>query len=247
MPTTARLAGVDLAWKPERNGTAIAVGLLDGASVHVEQIHCAVLGLSRIAQTILSAEPAGVAVDAPLIIENESGRRPCERALSRVYASKYAGCHTSNQTLYPDAAAVALSRQLSRDGYRHLGRPSTERYQIEIYPHPALIEMFNLPQRLMYKKGSVNDKRNGQIVLASLLRKLEGSPILSLQIPERFDEYLDPRAIAALRGDALKANEDAMDALICLYICGLYALGTPMRVFGDVVDGYVVVPMSLVV
>ena len=86
--------------------------------------------------------------------------------MSKVYAAKHAGCHACNKTLYPDAAVVALSRQLHDAGYRHLG--TTDRFQIEIYPHPALIEIFDLPHRLLYKKGNVDSKRGGQIALASL-------------------------------------------------------------------------------
>jgi predicted RNase H-like nuclease len=239
-----RLIGVDPAWKPENNGSAVAVGRLNGAMLEVEHIHGALFGLSRIAATILAAEPHGIAIDGPLIIENQTGRRACEKALSKVYASKHAGCHTTNRTLYPDAAVVALSRQLEHAGYRHLGAAHTDRFQIEMYPHPALIEMFDLPHRLLYKKGNVDSKRGGQVVLASLLRRLERSSVLELKVPVAFDAFLQPSTIMQLRGDALKANEDALDSLICLYVCGLYAIGASMRLFGDALDGYVVVPAT---
>ena len=239
-----RLIGVDPAWKPDTNGSAVALGRLNGAVLEVERIHGALFGLACLAETILTAEPNGVAIDGPLIIENETGRRECENALSKVYARKHAGCHTSNKRLYPEAAVVALSRLLHDAGYRHLGDASTDRFQIEIYPHPALIEIFDLPQRLLYKKGNVDAKRGGQVVLASLLRSLEHSNVLALKIPVSFAGHLDQHTIMQLRGGALKANEDALDSLICLYVCGLYAIGAPMQTFGDTVDGYVVVPAS---
>jgi predicted RNase H-like nuclease len=107
-----------------------------------------------------------------------------------------------------------------------------------------LIEIFDLPHRLLYKKGNVDSKRGGQVVLASLLRSLEQSNVLALKIPDSFAAYLNPQVIMQLRGSALKANEDALDSLICLYVCGLYATGASMQIFGDTVDGYVVVPTS---
>ena len=237
-----RLVGVDPAWKPEANGSAIAVGRLHDATLEVEQLHGAVFGLSRVAATILAADPDGVAIDGPLIIENETGRRACEQALSKVYAAKHAGCHTCNNALYPDAAVVGLSRQLRGAGYRHLGVAPADRFQIEVYPHPALIEIFGLPRRLLYKKGNVDSKRGGQIALASLLRRLEASSVLVLKVPDALEAHLHAQTISQLKGKALKANEDALDSLICLYVCGLYAIGTSMRVFGDAIDGYVVVP-----
>jgi predicted RNase H-like nuclease len=242
-----RLVVVDLAWKPEKNGTAIAVGWLEGDRVVVEAVHRAVVGYSDVVRTILAPEPLGVAIDGPLIIKNETGQRSCERALARVYGSRRAGCHTSNQTRYPDAAPVALSQRLHVEGYRHLGNAATGKYQIEIYPHPAMIEMFNLSERLLYKKGAPDARRNGQIRLATLLRRLECSATLRLILPCRFDAYLDPLTIATLRGHALKANEDVLDSLVCLYICALYAHGAPHQIFGDETHGYIVVPSGCVV
>jgi predicted RNase H-like nuclease len=81
-------------------------------------------------------------------------------------------------------------------------------------------------------------------VLASLLRGLERSTVLGLRVPLAFDAFLQPSTIMQLRGDALKANEDTLDALICLYVCGLYAIGASMQIFGDALAGYVVVPAT---
>jgi len=33
-----------------------------------------------------------------------------------------------------------------------------------------------------------------------------------------------------------------LDAVVCLYIAALYQFGYPQNVFGDIRDGYVVVP-----
>ena len=46
--------------------------------------------------------------------------------------------------------------------------------------------------------------------------------MLRLSVDARFDSYLDEYAIGRKRGAALKKNEDALDAIICTYIGGLY-------------------------
>ena len=69
-------------------------------------------------------------------------------------------------------------------------------------------------------------------------------PTLSLQIPDAFSTFLDSEHIQGLSGQGLKHNEDALDALICLYIAGLYAIGKEMMVFGDDEEGYIVVPVG---
>lgn len=189
-------------------------------------------------------EVRGVAIDAPLIIKNETGQRRCETLLSRMYGSRRASCHTSNLALYPDPDSVHLSVNLEGEGFRHLGATS-EKWQIECYPHPALIELFDLVERHQYKKGKVGDRKRGQVALALLLQRLADSKILRLKVPGELAKPFDKLHIAGLSGLALKRNEDLLDAVICVYVAGLYALDTTARVFGDTTEGYIFVPTEV--
>ena len=235
-----KLCGIDLAWQSEKNPSAIASGSLDGNVLIVEQIHPAVYGINEVIEIISGINGLhGVAIDAPLIINNSFGQRECERQLSKVYSSRYAGCHTSNLNLYPEAKSVYLAQELLRQGFNHL---SSEQFQIECYPHPAIIEMFDLPERLKYKKGRILAKKTGQKNLASMIRSLSDSCKLKLMIPDEHSQCLDEDHIDTLRGKALKSNEDALDAILCLYIAGLYSVGADGHTFGDVTSGYVWVP-----
>ena len=240
-----RIAGIDLAWNSERNGSGIAIGLLSGKQVSLEDLHSGVIGMGNVTGILERAHNLrGVAVDAPLIIENEKGARPCEQALNKVYRAKWAGCYPSNQTLFPDACSVKLSKWLAARGMLHLGLGNKPGWQIECYPHPAIIELFNLEKRHKYKKGTPKEKQQGQIRLAQYIRTLCSSSILALHIPEAFAAILDDEHIQKLAGQGLKDNEDALDAIICLYIAGLYAIGNEVVVFGDVQEGYIVVPSN---
>ncbi|MEW8256435.1 MAG: DUF429 domain-containing protein [Candidatus Thiodiazotropha taylori] len=237
-----KLVGVDLAWHSDRNPTALASGeLLDGV-LRLQAIEVDLFPVQQLLQHLRDIDGLrGVAIDASLIIPNQTGQRRCEIALSRVYGSRGAACHASNTTLYPQADSVALSRQLSREGFQHLGQA---KWQIECYPHPAMIEIFGLERRLLYKKGSVTQKRAGQKQLAELIGRLNNSPVLALEIPPDLQIYFDPAEIDQLTGRSLKSNEDALDAVICLYIAGLYALNAEGIVFGDTLAGYIWVPQG---
>lgn len=237
------LAGVDLAWLSNRKPSAIAIGRLQQGRLQVQTVAPALLGVPAIT-AFLAAQPdlQGIALDAPLIIPNAQGQRPCEHALGQDYASRKAGCHPANLGLYPDALSVQLSQHLLQQGFGHL---HGQKWQFECYPHPSLIECFGLPERLLYKKGSVVAKKAGQIRLAGLLCQLENSPRLPLLIGPEWAYLLDPGYINALRGQALKSNEDALDALVCLYIAGLYAQGGPGTLYGNVAQGYIWVPTGL--
>lgn len=235
-----KLAGIDLAWRGEKNPSAIAVGSLNGSQLSLEQLEPAIFSLSSVSEFISSvAELSGIAIDAPLIIENKAGQRDCERLLGRDYGSRKASCHTSNKSLYPESLSVNLSSFLELKGFQHL---ASDKWQIECYPHPAIIECFGLPERLAYKKGKVSSKKSGQVALANYILNLEYSSVLKLKLPEHLKSLLSAHYIHSLKGNALKTNEDALDAIVCLYIAGLYQTKVSGVTYGDFRRGYIWVP-----
>src|ERR1700753_813004 len=110
-----RFVGLDLAWG-EKNNTGIAVVDSDGRLLHVgaghddESIEAAV-------EPYVS-DDCLVAIDAPLIVRNPAGARPCETALNRDFHAFEAGAHPGN----PAGAALHRSRRGRRGGAptRHL-------------------------------------------------------------------------------------------------------------------------------
>lgn len=236
------LAGLDLAWQAEKNPSALALGCVQQNALKVTHLYPALVGVETLLQTLLlSPNLRGIAIDAPLVITNEYGQRPCEHALARDYAARRAACHPTNLQLYPNASSVSLSQQLLQFGFDY--RPG-ERWQFECYPHPAIVECFALPERLLYKKGTVADKRAGQQQLAMHLLSLARSPVLPLQLADDLPVALQADEIARLRGRALKQNEDALDAIVCVYIAALYAIGATGRWYGDVEHGCIWVPQG---
>jgi len=238
-----KIAGIDLAWKSERNSTAASFGVLNGHVIHLTEVHPALASVDEVKKA-LDADTSiqGVAIDAPLVIQNISGQRECEKQLSRDYAARYASCHASNLSLYPNPASVSLSNHLRDCGFGHLQRKTQGKWQIECYPHPAIIEIFGLSQRLAYKKGNVVEKKQGQVNLANHITSLEMSAVLSLHIPFELSLYVEEERIRSLAGGALKENEDVLDSIICLYICALFASEVMHKVYGSVDKGYIYVP-----
>jgi len=234
-----------MAWETEKNGSGIAIGALKGNVLELNDISTSVIGLENIIELLAAhRDLSGVAIDAPLIIKNRQGARPCESELNEVYRSKWAGCYPCNLTRYPNAASVRLSKRLLQEGMEHLGDPATSKWQVECYPHPALIELFGLRKRLKYKKGTPAEQRAGQTMLAQYLLGLNRSSVLTLKIPQALLRFFDRHEITRLSGSKLKANEDALDAVVCLCVAGLYALGDQVRVFGSKETGYIVVPQG---
>ncbi|WP_290594597.1 DUF429 domain-containing protein [Arenimonas sp. SCN 70-307] len=236
------IAGVDLAWMGTRNPTAIAVGSVDSRIVELASVFEGLHGTQSVIDALNGVENLhGVAIDGPLIIRNPTGQRECERAVGVRYGGRKASCHTSNLERFPAAAGVRLSEHLLDSGFRHLAPPD-QRWQLECYPHPALIEIFGLSERLLYKKGTVVQRRRGQVELANMIRSLKDSSVLSLRVPDSLLSYMSESRINSLGGMALKHNEDVLDSIVCMYIGALYQSGYNQAVFGTALDGYIFVP-----
>ncbi|SMG65075.1 conserved hypothetical protein, partial [methanotrophic bacterial endosymbiont of Bathymodiolus sp.] len=65
---------------------------------------------------------------------------------------------------------------------------------------------------------------------------------LKLVITDPVSQVLNESKIQPLKGQALKTNEDALDAIVCLYIAGLHAINHRGKTFGDLDLGYIWVP-----
>ena len=95
-----------------------------------------------------------------------------------------------------------------------MAHPENRRVILEVYPHPALLELFCLPRIIRYKKGNVARRRSGQREVQQRLNELS---LLAPPLESTPDTFGIP-----LRGAALKSYEDGLDAIICAYIAYHY-------------------------
>jgi predicted RNase H-like nuclease len=167
--------------------------------------------------------------------------------MARRFGRQGASCHSNNLTRTPRPAGVRLVNALAELGFRHdfdlaRARGRRGRWLLEVYPHPALIRLFDLPRILAYKKGPVADRRRGlrrlQQLLTSLAtddRGLIGSELLGA---------LCARDVGELAGRALKEHEDSLDATLCAYLAyHCWRFGAERNeMIGDLATGYIVVP-----
>jgi predicted RNase H-like nuclease len=241
--------GIDLAWQSERYNTGIAVLRGDRGCAELICVSDSICKIADVREFVESHSGAStiIAIDAPLIIKNTVGQRPCETAVGRKYGSREASCHTSNLRLYPAAASVALACELILAGYVHA--PSVDvastKVVLEVYPHAGLVEFFDLPKSLKYKKGTLAQKRSGFRILKEHLSQLAQATPMLLKTP--FLAHLLTHDLESLNGRDLKAHEDSMDAIFCAYLAYHFWYWGPLRnrIFGDLDTGYIVNPMLL--
>ncbi len=243
--------GIDLAWTPH-NPTGAA--LIRGDARGGELVGTALLGdLDAIEGYVTAAAPAGepalVLVDAPLWVPNATGRRPGEAELAKIFARHHAGAHPANRGIAAFRQGVRgelLVQRLASHGFAH--RPEIEagapaRQVIEVYPHAAMVALFELARTLKYKAKA----RRGMAERLAAWAAYQGHlcALGHADPPLRGQGQLAGRDLAALRGRALKDYEDQVDAVICAYI-GMYAHrwgAARCRCFGNMDGGYIYTPV----
>lgn len=168
----------------------------------------------------LSGRPVQlVAVDMPLANSAITGRRVSDNAVSIAYGARACGTHTPSSTR-PGPIGVRLSQGFAEAGYPLSTLSISLPGLIEVYPHPALVELAQSSRRLPYKLSKIGrywpeltpDQRRA-ILLQEWMRivdLLEGQlagvraalPVLSVQATRT----------------ALKGYEDQLDAVVCAWV-----------------------------
>jgi predicted RNase H-like nuclease len=241
--------GVDLAWQSDRNHSGLAVLRQTERGAELGTYAQGIARLDAVMAFIHhhAGEDTVVAVDAPLLINNVTGQRACERSLSQKYGGRHASTHSSNLTLYPNAGSVRAAKALEQAGFQHPNRfpqpMSHGKWFFEVYPHAAQIVLFDLPRIIRYKKGRVQEKRAGLEVLRSHMRETLTRAQPALEMNAQLENLLGVD-LESLRGQALKYYEDILDAVFCAYLA-LYFWYWGMErheIFGDFQEGYILNP-----
>ena len=265
-----RFIGIDLGWKSGPSGLCClewADGQLQMLDLARQQSIKDIL--NWVNRWVLPEEPAMIAVDAPTLIPNTTGMRLPDRLTHKYFGRYHAGCYPANLSLAFAQRTVEFGLELESRGFAHapeLVPQQPGRYQIECFPHPAIVYLFNLQRILKYKKGRLSERRLELEKLRNLI--LENLPILqpsldlsSSSLPWRpwrghFAQRGEPPHASVLdlagslsskipsTGAALKAIEDQLDSLICAYIGAHWWYWGLERnlVLGDRTTGYIVIP-----
>lgn len=233
-----RFLGIDFGWENKPSGLAALEW--NGHSLHL-------LALDRLSEIkdILgwverhSTEDTVIGVDAPLVIPNRSGMRDADKLAHSHYGRYHAGCYPASQERSFWKRTTGLAAQLKKRGFMHgdqLSARATGRYQIEVHPHAATVQLFALDRIVKYKKGTLAERRAGLTRLRGLL--LEHLPRLTPRLA------LDSLPEIPEKGPMLKDLEDRLDALTAAYVAAhwWYWGSDRNRVLGDSSSGYIVVP-----
>jgi predicted RNase H-like nuclease len=219
--------GIDLAWQSNKNNSGGAVLHGDQSGVEIREFSSGLTTLSDV-ETFICRHALGdsvVAIDAPLIIQNTHGQRPCETEIGRRFGAADASAHTSNQTLYPNAGSVQLARTLEGHGFQHCPqahrRHLSGKWFFEVYPHPAHVVLFRRSRIIKYKKGRVASRKSGLVDFRENFREFLCKSDPPLIINSKLQSLLE-RSLDTLKGAPLKHYEDMLDATLCAYLAAYF-------------------------
>jgi predicted RNase H-like nuclease len=232
--------GVDLAWREDRPGlpaneTGVAVIGPDGRVLDA--------GWARgVEQTLAWAEAAAgggralMFVDAPLVVTNEAGQRPCETQVGQRYGRWKVSANPTN-TRSPRLAGVRFLGLAEASGWRYSdgrdGPPAGGCFLSECYPYTTLVGAAELgydrqrprykrqPPRLPAARWRPERAANCDTLISRLVGLAAADP------PLRLDSHPVSRLLAeepSPLGDvAYKHREDLIDALLCAWTASLWA------------------------
>lgn len=239
-----KFIGIDLGWKSQPSGLC-CLELVDSNLnlLDLDRLEAISEVLFWLDNCVHIQDSAIVAVDAPTLIPNLTGSRLPDKLTHKYFGRYHAGCYPANLSLAFANRTVGFGIELENRGFSHAPEITPQklgRYQIEVFPHPAIVELFNLSLILKYKKGRILERRLELIKLYRYIvdvlptfepaLNLNSHPVLFAEIPTT--------------GKALKAVEDKLDSVICAYVGAYwwYWGKERNRVLGSRANGYVVIP-----
>jgi predicted RNase H-like nuclease len=174
-----------------------------------------------------------VAIDMPLAHTPIVGRRVADDAVSCVYGARKCGTHTPSASR-PGRISDELRERFEKAGYPLLTKSIASVGIIEVYPHPALVELANASNRLPYKASRLRAYWPSATPLRRRSRLFrQWRKIVTLLEDKIADVKVGlPRLELSASGLEVKAYEDTLDAIICAWvaICALEGRATS---FGD--------------
>lgn len=182
---------------------------------------------------LAKSEISLIAIDLPMSKTPITGRRVSDDAVSRFYGSRHCGTHSPSASR-PGSLSDSLVRQFDELGFPLMTARIRLPCLIEVYPHPALVELASATSRLPYKVSktrkywpnlSLKDRRSmlvleWQAIVDFLDEKICG-------VKEHFLPFEKDLTLSEM-----KAIEDRLDATVCAWV-GICAVESKAIPYGD--------------
>lgn len=236
-----RYLGLDLGWTPrDSSGGVVMEATEDGVRVitaeslrsHEDTLRWITRNRGRGSCTI--------AINAPIIVENLSGARPCDRQLlehfSRFRIDEYA-----NNTVSASHPRT-MGRALMRMGFDPNPQSEGDRI-VETHTQAAQVLLFGVDRPVRLKSGPIGARKEAVDRLRELIEEklYSGSP--QLHMNNELEQLMGAH-LPDLNGTRLGELEERLEAMVCAYIASfLGQAGAEACAFlGNLDTGYILLP-----
>lgn len=243
--THKRYLGLDLAWAARNSSGGTVMAPVDDESVRLIstshlRTHEDVLGwLAR----NRGRQGAILAVNAPIIVENSAGTRPCDQMLQEHFSRYQVDDHYVN--IVSAGHPRTMGRAMMRMGFDPDPQAEGDRV-IETFTQPAQVLLFDLERPIRLKHGPIGARKDAVARYRELIqmRLTEGTPRLASSPALRAVMETD---LMTLNGTRLGELENRIESLMCAYIAAYLDYRGPdeCAFLGDLYDGYLLLPTTL--
>ena len=246
MPT---FIGLDLAWSPKKeSGICWLVGD-SSENLSCRRLTAEVSNMENLAQEISLVDGSVVVtIDAPVLYSPE---RNVEREIARRFGKYQAAAHSPHPHVKAGRkAGIDLGEALTQRGFDCdpqdlLRGKRPARTAVEVYPHTIHVRLFDLEERIPYKKRPKRSWESCQEAMRDYQRHLHD--LIDREAPgvlkhPGVKHSLDPVITQSLKGAAYKRLDDTLDGLTCALAAWLiWQEPERWEMIGDL-NGYIVVP-----
>ena len=231
--------GIDLAWsegsgKRAANESGVVMLRASGEVVHAVWTR----GVEETVDWVEKNAPDETLlfVDAPLVVNNESGQRLCEKQVGQRYWRSKVSANSTNTS--KQLGGVTLRKRLEKLGWRYSdgcdGPPCTGRHLSECYPFTTIVGAPELgyDKRPPYKRRpkSMRSMRMPEfrkyraVVCDELVRRI--AKLSSVNPPLDLASHPETRALverpSPVPGTEYKHQEDLLDAALCAWTASVW-------------------------
>ncbi len=174
-----------------------------------------------------------VAVDMPLSLEPITARRVSDNLVSAAYGARHCSTHTPS-AVRPGKVSDDLRGSFERCGYGLLTKEVCLPGLLEVYPHPALVELMSTEKRLPYKQGKTRNYWPTENPANRRTKLFETWRTIVVHLDQEISGASNALQLPPFEAPSwqLKAFEDMLDAVICAWVGICVFEGTAVP-FGD--------------
>lgn len=244
-PRRPRYLGLDLAWAP-RNSSGGAVIELDDDGTSAKVVSTASL---RAHEDILGwiARNRGragcvIAVNAPIIVENTNGRRPCDEMLEQHFGKHHVDEYQVN--VVNASHPRTIGRAMMRMGFDPNPMGEGDRV-VETYNQAAQVLLFGGERPVRLKVGPVGARKDAVSRFRDLLWERLGDAMPHLEETPALDALLEAD-LPSSNGSRVGELEERLEATLSAFTAAYLGLRGPesCAFLGDLETGYVLLPTT---